>query len=102
MLHIARKAGKLVMGRTAVLEARKRDKDLLALVASDAGSDLMRKLEAFDMIRIDLNSDRLGEIFGREKLSLVGITDRGIAAAVRRLVGTGLSRAIGSAGRNKI
>ena len=86
MLHISRKAGKILLGRTAVLCRAGADKSLFILAAGDSGTDIMRKLDGLDVMKTDITSSELGEIFGRGKLSLIGITDESLAAGIRDLI----------------
>lgn len=86
MLHISRKAGKLLLGKTAVLKQAESDRALFIITSRDAGSDLKRKLTGLNMFGIDLSSDQLGEIFGRDKLSVLAITDSGLAANVKNML----------------
>ncbi len=86
LFHISRKAGKLLMGKTAVLDKAKSAGRILIVVSRDAGSDLIRKLDGFDFVSIDLSSDQLGEIFNRNKLSVLAITDGGLAASIRDMI----------------
>jgi len=86
LLHISRKAGKILFGRTAVFARVKSGRDVLVLIASDAGSALTRRLDGPNIMKINMTSAELGEVFAREKLSLVGITDSNLAAAIRRLI----------------
>ena len=86
LFHISRKAGKLLMGKTVVLDKAKSGGFILIIVSRDAGSDLVRKLDGFDFVSIDLSSDQLGEIFNRNKLSVLAITDSGLAASIRDIM----------------
>jgi len=98
LLHISRKAGKILLGRNAVLAGAGTDKSILILAARDSGRDLMRKLEGLEFVKAKISASELGEIFGREKLSLIGITDEGLAAGIRDLIERG-SEISDSAGR---
>ncbi|MEE9554254.1 MAG: hypothetical protein V3W18_08155 [candidate division Zixibacteria bacterium] len=83
LFHISRKAGKILLGKTAVLDKAKSDRSILIIVSRDAGADLIRKLKEFDFVGIDLSSDQMGEIFNRSRLSVLAITDGGLAANIR-------------------
>jgi ribosomal protein L7Ae-like RNA K-turn-binding protein len=80
LLHISRKAGKLLPGRSAVFDRIKSKKQVYVFVALDAGSDLTKRMEKLTTAtRMHLSAGELGRILGREKLSLLGITDKGLA-----------------------
>ena len=86
LFHIARKAGKLLMGKTVVLDKLKSERGILVITSRDIGSDLERKLKGTESITIDLSSDQLGEIFNRNKLSVLAISDSGLAANIKNLL----------------
>lgn len=102
MLHLSRKAGKVLLGRTAVLSAAAAEEVVFVLAAGDCGDDLMRKLSRYDVARIVLTSSELGEIFGREKLSLIGITDEGLAAGIMDILRRDERENSGAAGQIQI
>ena len=86
LLHLARKAGRLTLGQVAALEKAKSDENSLILIVSDAGNALLRKFENFNVVRIDKTSDELGEMFNREKLSVIVVSDRNlIKEIIKRL-----------------
>jgi ribosomal protein L7Ae-like RNA K-turn-binding protein len=89
LLHLCNKAGKLVFGREAVFALSGRGAFALILTASDAGSDLKRKLSGLSPVNSGWSSERMGEIFGRSRLSVVGVKDGRIAAEIVRLLKTG-------------
>lgn len=86
LLNISRKAGRVLLGRTAVFEKARSGRFIFVLVACDAGSDLVRKIEGLNYAKIDLTSSDLGEIFGRDRLSVIGIIDEGLASGMRDLL----------------
>jgi ribosomal protein L7Ae-like RNA K-turn-binding protein len=89
LLHLCNKAGKLAFGRVAVCSSADRGEVALALITCDCGNDLRRKLSRVDTITSDWTSDKLGEIFERNRLSVVGIKDRGFADEISSLMKTG-------------
>jgi ribosomal protein L7Ae-like RNA K-turn-binding protein len=87
LIHISRKAGKLLSGRSAVLDRIRSRKEVYVFIARDAGSDLSRKVErAAGATRMHISSNELGSILGRERLSLLGITDRGLADELSEII----------------
>ena len=87
LLHIAKKAGRLSIGSTAVLDKANSGKEITILVSSDAGKVLLRKLTGLDLKMIEMTSDRLGEIFNRETISVIGISDRNLSKEILRRLG---------------
>lgn len=86
MLHLCRKAGKLHLGQKAVISLSSGDHAPLIILSSDAGYSLKRKIGEGRAITLEWSSDRLGEIFGREKLSILGIDDDRFASEIERIV----------------
>ena len=86
LLHLANKAGKLALGQTRILESIKRKKPALIIVANDAGHAIKRKLARSDFIEIGMNSEELGFIFGRVKVSLAAILDIHLAKEIRKSI----------------
>ena len=84
LLHIARKAGKISIGLTPVLDKVNSGKDITIFVTSDAGKVLLRRLTGLDLKMIEMTSDKLGEIFNRETISVIGITDRNLSREILR------------------
>ena len=84
LLHLARKAGKLVLGQTAVLEKFKNGTELLILITSDAGQVLLRKFRDIEFINIRMTSDELGEVFNREKLSVLAVSDKNFSDEIKK------------------
>lgn len=88
LLHLCNKAGQLVLGRAAVGQLSDKGELALVLVTQDAGKDLRRKLSGIDTMTLDWTSGNLGEVFGRNRLAVLGIKDRGMAAEISRLLET--------------
>jgi ribosomal protein L7Ae-like RNA K-turn-binding protein len=89
LLHLCRKAGKLKIGQKAVLSAQSLEHLPLILISADAGSALKRKCMTFDTITMDWNSDKMGGIFDRDKVSILGIADAGFAAEIKKILSSG-------------
>ena len=86
MLHLCRKAGKLHLGQKAVVSLASGNHAPLIILSSDAGYSLKRKFGESRSITLGWSSDKLGEIFGREKLSVLGINDDRFASEIERIV----------------
>ncbi len=86
LLHLCKKAGDLILGQKAVLGQVKAGKEMTVLVTSDIGQALKKKLIKLELEYLDWSSDRLGEVFGREKLAVVGITNRSLAMRIKQLL----------------
>ncbi len=89
LLHLCKKAGKLIMGQKSVFSCAAKGQLSIIIMACDAGSALKRKFFKFKTIHINWTSDQFGEIFGRNRLSIVGITDPGLAAQVEKIIRSG-------------
>jgi len=88
----------VVVGVQSVREAAKRNKVVLAVVASDASRHSLEKvvplLNARRVRFIEVPSAaELGAAVGRDQTAVVGIVDRQLAAGVRELVTSGSPRA---------
>jgi len=97
LLHISRKAGKLLLGRTAVAGRAKSGREIFVFVADDAGKTAMRKFEGIATERLKINSSELGEIFDRERLSIIGVTDKGLASEIREMSAREIHKPVGTA-----
>ena len=86
LLHLCRKAGKLKIGQKAVLSLHTEDHQTLILMAVDAGSGLKRKLAGRVTLTIGWSSEKIGMVLGREKVSVLGITDGGFAAEIKNIM----------------
>jgi ribosomal protein L7Ae-like RNA K-turn-binding protein len=86
LLHLCRKAGKLALGQKAVLSHHSRRDMMLILLSADAGSALKRKFSHCRTLTVGWSSEQLGEVFGRNKLSVLGITDDGFADEIEKIL----------------
>jgi len=86
LLHLCRKAGKLLIGQKAVISMSSRGFQPLILTTLDVGSALKRKLAGYRTITMKWSSDKMGDIFGRDRVSVIGITDEGMASEIINLI----------------
>ena len=87
MIHLARKAGKLIYGSDAAVKAVRSGKAFLVILAGDA-SDNTRKLmnnkcHSFGTPIIEMMSAaELGEKFGKSDISVLAVSDKNFAKAI--------------------
>jgi ribosomal protein L7Ae-like RNA K-turn-binding protein len=86
LLNLCRKAGKLILGQKAVLSLLSRGGQPLILTARDTGEVLKRKLAGYRTITMKWPSDKLGGIFGRNRISVIGVTDENFASEIMNLI----------------
>ena len=84
MVGLAMRAGRLVLGTTAVRQAAKQGKLSGALIATDATANararLLPLLAACEVQVVKCGTVRqLGQAVGRERLAIIGVTDAGFA-----------------------
>ena len=87
MVGLAMRAGRLVLGTTAVREAARHGKLSGALIATDATANarnrLLPLLDAMDVpVASCATTRKLGLAVGKERLAVVGITDVGFARRI--------------------
>lgn len=94
MIGLARRAGRVVLGRDETLRSLEKGKARAVVIACDAGNSLKhalsRALEQENpppMIAV-ANKDSLGHALGRSTLGVLAITDEGFARQVRTLAQT--------------
>jgi ribosomal protein L7Ae-like RNA K-turn-binding protein len=89
LLGLARRAGKLAMGYTAVGQLVRRGERPLVIVAVDAGAGQRGRIARWTPVRglVDdvLTADDLAAALGREKLSVVGVSDPGFVAGIAKI-----------------
>ena len=89
LLGLARRAGKLAMGYTAVAQLVRRGERPLVIVAVDAGAGQRGRIARWQPVRglVDdvLSADDLAVALGREKLSVVGVSDPGFIAGIAKI-----------------
>jgi ribosomal protein L7Ae-like RNA K-turn-binding protein len=93
LLGLARRAGKLAVGFTAVEKIVRRGESPMVIVASDMGASQMSKVDRWEPLRGTLNdvftAEELAQAMGREKLSVVGVSDAGFVKGIKKLVAGG-------------
>jgi len=85
LLGFARKAGKLAVGRSAVIKAHKQKTMALAILATDAtpkAQKIVEHLQGVGSIHFGTKSE-LGEILGRDEVGMIGVLDDQFAASLR-------------------
>ena len=89
LLGLARRAGKLVIGRDAVLDAVKKNKTTLILLTSDASPRHRRELEnagcRCPVASLSCDMPTAGAATGRVSC-IFALTDAGFAAAVTKTI----------------
>ena len=92
-LGLARRAGKLAMGFTAVETLVRRGESPLVIVASDIGASQKGKVSRWEPVRGSLNdvltSAEMAQAMGRDKLSVLGVSDAGFVKGIQKLVAGG-------------
>jgi len=93
LLGLARRAGALAVGFSAVEKLVRRGEKPLIVVASDVGASQMGKISRWEplrgMLRDVLTGEELAQAMGREKLSVVGVSDAGFVKGIQKLVAGG-------------
>ena len=88
LLGFARKAGKLAVGRSAVVTAHKQKKLTLAILANDAtpkAERIVANLRGVATIHYGTKDD-LGALLGRDQVGIIGVLDHGFAASLKRAI----------------
>ncbi len=86
LLGFARRAGKLAVGRSAVLMAEKQKRLALVLLAGDAtpkAERIVAHLRGIPSIRY-ATKDELGALLGRDEVGMVGILDQNFAVSIKK------------------
>ena len=93
LLGLARRAGSLAVGFSAVEKLVRRGERPLIVVASDVGASQMGKISRWEplrgMLRDVLTGEELAQAMGREKLSVVGVSDVGFVKGIQKLIAGG-------------
>jgi len=93
LLGLARRAGKLAMGYSAVEKIVRRGEKPYVVVVSDVGASQMNKISRWEPLRGTLagalTGTELAQAMGRDKLSVVGVSDAGFIKGIRKLVAGG-------------
>ena len=89
LLGLAQRAGKLAVGATAVEGLIHRGRRPVVIVAEDAGSALLRRLQSQGPERCVLvraaSRHELGKALGRDQVAAVAVTDRGFVNGIVKL-----------------
>lgn len=89
LLHFAQKARTLVIGKTAVQLLLKKKRVALTIVALDASEKLRQQIET-DCRRINVpiyifsTKEQLGDLCGRKTVATLAVTDKNLAAGLRK------------------
>jgi ribosomal protein L7Ae-like RNA K-turn-binding protein len=93
MLGLARRAGKLAIGFSAVEKIVRRGEAPLIILASDMGPSQKHKISRWEPLRGTLaevlTGEELARAMGREKLSVVGVSDAAFVKGIQKLVAGG-------------
>ncbi len=103
LLGLARRAGRLALGLTAVTIMVRRGRAPLVLTAADAGDSLRQKLARLEpaprMADLPCGREDLGRALGRSDLAVVAVDDRGFVKGLSALLAAAdADEATGSAG----
>ena len=94
LLGLARRAGKLAVGFSAVEHLVRRGEAPLVVVATDVGASQLGKIKRWEPLRglvTDvLSAEDLAQAMGREKLVVVGVSDIGFIKGIQKLVAGGI------------
>ena len=89
LLGLARRAGRLGMGFSAVEKMVNRGENPLVITATDMGESLKGKVSRWQPVRgvvADvLSGEDLARALGRDKLAVVGVSDSGFVKGIRKL-----------------
>ena len=89
LLGLARRAGRLAMGATAVEKMVRMGARPVVIVARDAGANMRRRVAAMEPVRGYVNgllgSEDLAGRLGRQELVLVAVSDPGLVRGLTEL-----------------
>ena len=89
LLGLARRAGRLGMGFSAVEKMVHRGENPLVITASDLGESLKGKVSRWEPVRGVvagvLTGEEMARALGRDKLAVVGVSDSGFVKGIRKL-----------------
>ncbi len=90
LLGLARRAGRLAIGFSAVEQEVRGSRKVLVVAASDMGGSQKSKVNRFEnlagLIDDALTSKQMAEAFGRNKLAIVGLSDSGFVKGIKKLI----------------
>ena len=91
LLGLARRAGQLAVGFSAVEQLVRRPGNTLVVAATDMGASQKSKVNRFENLSglVDdvLTGQQMAEAFGRDKLVIVGLSDPGFIKGIKKLIG---------------
>jgi ribosomal protein L7Ae-like RNA K-turn-binding protein len=77
LLGFANKAGKLAIGKSAVISNIKKKKVYLVIMSNDASDKLTNEIGQIHTAQLqDTTKDKLGKILGRNEVAIVGLCDQ--------------------------
>jgi ribosomal protein L7Ae-like RNA K-turn-binding protein len=89
LLGLARRAGRLGMGVSAVEKMVAKGENPMVIAAIDTGESLKGKISRWEPVRgvVDnvLTGEDMARAFGREKLAVVAVSDSGFVKGIRKL-----------------
>jgi len=89
LLGLAHRAGKLTLGRYAVIKAIRQQRAKLIILAHDASEKMISEIRTVDpqckMIRYG-EKDDLGNILGRAELAVIAICDQQFAQGILKIM----------------
>lgn len=89
LLGLARRAGKLAVGASAVERMVHQGARPLVVLATDAGASLRGTVERWEDLRtvVDdvLSCEEMARAFGREKLAIVAVADPGFVRGILKI-----------------
>ncbi len=90
LMGLARNAGRLAIGFSAVEQEVRGNRKVLVVAASDMGGSQKSKVNRFEnlagLIDDALTSEQMAEAFGRNKLAIVGLSDPGFVKGIKKLI----------------
>lgn len=90
LLGLARRAGRLALGFSAVEMEVRGSRKVLVIAASDMGGSQKSKVNRFEnlagLIDDALTSEQMADAFGRNKLAIVGVSDSGFVKGIKKLI----------------
>lgn len=90
LLGLARRAGRLAVGFSAVEMEVRGSRKVLVVAASDMGASQKSKVNRFEnlagLIDDALTSEQMADAFGRNKLAIIGVSDSGFVKGIKKLI----------------
>ena len=90
LLGLARRAGRLAVGFSAVEQEVRGTRKVLVVAASDMGAAQKSKVNRFEnlagLIDDALTSEQMADAFGRNKLAIIGVSDPGFVKGIKKLI----------------